>query len=73
MTIRARALWHPAITDAIVEDACRRRLCSLDNPGFCLACGVEADSCEPDAQNYECENCGEAEVFGCDELLMEIA
>jgi hypothetical protein len=46
---------------------------TLDNPGFCLVCGLEHDGVEPDAQNYECEACGEPQVFGADELLMEIA
>jgi hypothetical protein len=26
-----------------------------DNLGFCVACGEEAESCEPDARQYECE------------------
>jgi predicted amidophosphoribosyltransferase len=51
-------------------DACERQMSSLDNPGFCLACGAEADGCEPDAENYECEACGEHQVFGADEILL---
>ena len=39
-------------------------------PGFCLACGEEADGCEPDARQYECEACGERKVYGIEELLM---
>jgi hypothetical protein len=39
-------------------------------PGFCLACGEEADGCEPDARQYECESCGERKVYGIEELLM---
>ena len=42
----------------------------LDNIGYCLACGAERDGCEPDARNYECESCGERQVFGAAELLM---
>jgi hypothetical protein len=38
--------------------------------GFCLACGESQCSCEPDAQNYECESCGEMEVFGAEEILI---
>jgi len=38
--------------------------------GFCLACGAERDGCEPDAQNYECESCGEHRVFGAEELML---
>jgi predicted RNA-binding Zn-ribbon protein involved in translation (DUF1610 family) len=40
---------------------------------LCKACGEEADGVEPDATNYRCESCGEMQVFGAEELLMEIA
>jgi hypothetical protein len=39
------------------------------NPGFCIACGEEAMSCEPDARCYGCEHCGKSTVFGAAELL----
>lgn len=68
-----RSKWHHSVTLQRVADACERRMKSLDNPGFCLSCGSEQDGCEPDAQGYECETCGDAEVYGSDELLMEIA
>lgn len=41
-----------------------------DYIGFCINCGAERDCCEPDARNYECEDCGENQVFGAEELLM---
>jgi predicted RNA-binding Zn-ribbon protein involved in translation (DUF1610 family) len=44
-----------------------------DSLGFCLACGTEASGVEPDAREYECENCGEARVFGAEEILMMYA
>jgi predicted RNA-binding Zn-ribbon protein involved in translation (DUF1610 family) len=43
---------------------------SGDYLGFCTACGAEADGVEPDAREYECESCGEAKVYGAEELLM---
>jgi predicted RNA-binding Zn-ribbon protein involved in translation (DUF1610 family) len=43
---------------------------TLDNPGFCIACGEEADNVEPDARNYECDYCGEHQVYGAEELLI---
>ena len=42
----------------------------LGSGGMCLACNDEADGCEPDARNYECESCGEKQVFGASALLM---
>jgi hypothetical protein len=41
-----------------------------DNIGFCVACGEEADSCEPDAREYECEACGAYAVYGAEELML---
>ena len=63
---------HPTITRERVEDAVERRMTSLDNPGFCLCCGAEADGCEPDAEDYECEACGEPSVYGADEIFMRV-
>lgn len=68
----ARKYWHASLTDATIAEACRRRMSSLDNPAFCLVCGCE-NNAEPDARNVECESCGAEQVFGAEELLMEIA
>ena len=40
---------------------------------FCIACGHGHGGCEPDARGYECEACGENEVYGDEELLLETA
>ena len=65
---------HSSITAERVTDAVERQLTSLENPGFCLACGAEAsEGCEPDAQQYECESCGEHAVYGAEEILIAIA
>lgn len=63
---------HPTITADRLLDACQRRLTSLDDPGFCKACGNEQFGCEPDARRYRCEACGAATVYGCEELLLEV-
>jgi hypothetical protein len=63
---------HPSITADRVCDAVERRMTSLDDPGFCTACGEEADGCEPDARHYKCEACGLFAVFGADELLIRM-
>ena len=41
-----------------------------DLVGFCVACGAERDSCEPDARKYECDECGEHQVYGAEELII---
>ena len=64
---------HPSLTADRVGEAVERELTSLDNPGFCLTCGAEAEGCEPDAQQYQCESCGEAAVYGAAEILIAIA
>jgi hypothetical protein len=63
---------HPSITQARVLDAAERQMTSLDNPGFCLACGNEQEGCEPDARRYECEACGERQVYGAEELMFRL-
>jgi len=61
---------HRSITSDRIIDAVSRRDSSLDNPGFCVACGADADNCEPDARFYVCEVCGATAVFGAEELLL---
>lgn len=61
---------HESITAERVMEAVQLRDSSLENPGFCIACGADHDECEPDARNYECYECGERKVFGAEELLM---
>jgi len=41
-----------------------------DDMGFCVACGAEHYGCEPDARNYECEECGAHEVHGLEEIIL---
>ncbi len=67
------AEMHPSVTVERVCGAVYRRLVSLDNPGFCLACGADAHSVEPDARRYRCDSCGLLAVFGADEVLLMIA
>jgi hypothetical protein len=43
---------------------------SNDSMGLCLGCGAENYSCEPDARKYECEDCGQARVYGLEELVL---
>lgn len=64
---------HPKVTADRVVEAVERGMSSLDNPGFCIACGDEAEGCEPDARKYRCESCGSHAVYGAEELLMYLA
>ena len=61
---------HPSLTVDRLIEAAERQMTSLDNPGFCIACGEETDGCEPDARKYKCEFCGENKVYGAAELAM---
>ena len=38
--------------------------------GFCLNCGAESDTVEPDARRYNCEACDNLKVYGAEELLL---
>ena len=38
--------------------------------GFCKECGWLNDSVEPDAQDYQCEDCGENAVTSIVELIL---
>jgi len=42
-----------------------------DNTGFCIVCGEEHYSIEPDARNYKCHACGELKVFGAEQIILE--
>ena len=63
---------HKSVTIERVVKAVEETHTSLSNPGFCIYCGVDTDSCEPDARRYECEDCGKHGVYGAEELLMRL-
>lgn len=63
---------HESITIERVIAAVESEMFGTSNPGFCTACGEDADGCEPDARNYECECCGAHAVFGAAEVLTMI-
>jgi hypothetical protein len=68
-----RTNWHKNLTDEVIIEAVHRHRKSLDDPGFCLICGVEHCGCETDARDYECESCGAPAVYGAEELLLALA
>jgi len=61
---------HKSITVDRIMDAVESAMTSLENPGFCIACGDDAYGCEPDAREYICESCGAPAVYGAEELMM---
>jgi len=61
---------HKSITLDRVMEAVERANKTLDNPGFCVACGEEQEGCEPDARCYECDSCGKRAVYGAEEILI---
>ncbi len=60
---------HSSVTEKRVIQLMKDELDSLDNPGICLACGAYHSECEPDAEHYECEECGERQAFGAAFIL----
>lgn len=67
---------HASLTQTRIVNAVRRNMRDCDSYiGFCKACGRKAkQNCEPDARHYPCQfkTCGQNEVFGADELLLEV-
>lgn len=63
---------HESVTADRVCEAVERHMTTLDNPGFCIACGEEAEGCEPDARRYRCDSCGARAVYGAEELLIMV-
>lgn len=44
---------------------------SEDNTGFCIVCrAFTTGCCEPDARQYQCEQCGGMTVYGAEECLV---
>jgi predicted RNA-binding Zn-ribbon protein involved in translation (DUF1610 family) len=52
--------------DAVIAAA----QCEEEYLGFCIACGAEAYDVEPDARQYECDECGKHKVYGAQEILL---
>lgn len=69
----AKIKLHHSITPERVMAAVESRMEDMENPGFCRACGEDADDCEPDAEGYKCHSCGAMAVDGAENILLEIA
>lgn len=61
---------HLSITESRVLAAAAEAEADGSNPGFCVACGADADGIEPDAEKCVCEECNASAVYGVDQLLL---
>ena len=43
---------------------------SDNDEGACIDCGAEHDNIEPDAERYECSECGSRAVYGAEQLML---
>jgi hypothetical protein len=68
-----RVRIHASINLDRVIAAVEEGTFGLSDIGICIACGEDRYQTEPDARNYHCEACGKSEVFGAEEILMEVA
>jgi hypothetical protein len=57
----------------VLESEAEAQLFSESDTGFCVACGEAQGGCEPDAEGYTCDACGESAVCGASELFMVFA
>lgn len=69
-TPKAKAALEELIEDydgdyfAVVEDNY--------GEGICTNCGELRSECEPDAENYPCESCGENKVVGLESAILSV-
>ena len=57
---------NPNINPDRVLELALDQMLGTGNHGICLACGAERDGCEPDAEGYECYECGAHKVVGAE-------
>lgn len=64
---------HTSITTDRVIALAQESMFGMGNPGICIACGEDAEGCEPDARGYTCDCCDENAVYGAEELMLIIS
>jgi hypothetical protein len=64
---------HASLTPERIIEAVEMQRMTLEDPGFCVACGEDDMGVEPDARKCKCEACGEYAVYGAEELLFHLA
>lgn len=63
---------HKKITASLIVAAVEENMAGGAYLGYCVKCGAEHEGVEPDAREYECEECNEPAVYGAEELLFHI-
>jgi predicted amidophosphoribosyltransferase len=51
---------------------CEESMFGMSDNGFCVACGAEQGFIEPDAEERQCDACGEHTAYGAERLLLEM-
>ena len=74
-TAKTKWDWAMRITDekpfrVVLENDSEIYALEDDSFGLCLSCGADHYTCEPDAERYHCEDCGENRVYGIMHLAM---
>lgn len=65
--------WGPKEASAWANDHADSILEAVEqdnNTGYCIACGAEAEMCEPDVARRRCQSCDERAVYGAEQLLL---
>ena len=57
---------HKDITFSRLEEA----ILNGEDLGLCIHCGAGTDGVEPDAEQYACDECGRAGVYGAEQLVL---
>ena len=55
---------------SITMDRIAEAMMLADHMGMCVDCGADAHGVEPDAEKYECDECGKHSVCGVEQLLV---
>jgi hypothetical protein len=61
---------HHSLTLNRVLAAVEESAFGLTDTGLCIKCGAELLHCEPDAEQYRCEECDSRSVYGAEQILL---
>ena len=64
--------YHPSINAERVMELLEINANALADDGLCLQCGSEVSGVEPDAEAYDCPECGSMRVFGLEWILLNL-